>query len=150
MEVHEKEPEGFTPHVEVAACYLEINGKILLLERASGRLESGRWGVPAGKLEKNETPEHAAVRELFEETGIFLEHPSQIQSLGSLYMRKPEVDYVYHLFKVQLDRVPDVRLSEEHEDYKWATPKDLEEMALMTGAKEALERYRVAKEGWSK
>jgi 8-oxo-dGTP pyrophosphatase MutT (NUDIX family) len=30
----------------------------------------GYWGMPAGKIEKRESPEEAAVRELFEETGI--------------------------------------------------------------------------------
>ena len=144
IEIHENKPEGFTPHVQVAACYIEIDHKILLLQRAFGKLEPEKWGVPAGKLEKNETPKEAAQRELFEETGISLQDPMQIQDLGSLYIRKPEIDYVYHLFKVHLDQMPDIYLSDEHLSYKWASSKDLEEMPLMAGAKEALERYRAA------
>ena len=128
--------------MQAAGCYLEIDNKFLLLRRASSKLEPGRWGVPAGKLEKGETSEKAAIRELLEETGISLERPSQIQCVGSLYIRKPESDYVYHLFRVQVDQVPEVRLSDEHESYKWASLKDLEEMPLMAGAKEALQHYR--------
>jgi 8-oxo-dGTP diphosphatase len=140
LEIYEIAPEGFTPQVQVAACYLEIGGKLLLLQRAHGKLEPGKWGVPAGKLENQETPEDAAKRELFEETGISFEN-TQIQRLNSLYIRKPEVDYVYHLFKVQLNGLPEVRLSNEHQSYKWASLKDIEEMALMDGAKEALQHY---------
>ena len=144
LEVHEREPEGFTPQVQVAACYLEIDNKLLLLQRAFGKLEPEKWTVPAGKLEGNETPENAAKRELFEETGISLKSSSQIQHLNSLYIRKPEIDYVYHLFKVPLDQIPDVHLSDEHQSYKWVTSKDLEEMPLMDGAKETLQHYRAA------
>jgi 8-oxo-dGTP diphosphatase len=142
IEIHEKEPAGFSPQVQVAACYLEVDNKLLLLQRADSKSEPGRWGVPAGKLEKGETPEQAAIRELSEETGIALERSSQIQYMGALYIRKPEIDYVYHRFRVQVDHVPDVRLSNEHDNYKWASLKDLEEMPLMAGAKDALQHYR--------
>lgn len=142
IEIHQTVPQGFAPQVQVAACYLEIDNKLLLLQRAHGKLEPGKWGVPAGKLESNETPENAAKRELWEETGIAFENPSQIQRLNSLYIRKPEVDYVYHLFKVQLDQIPEVHLSDEHQSYTWATSKDMETIALMDGAKETLQLYR--------
>jgi 8-oxo-dGTP diphosphatase len=144
LEVHEKKPEGFTPQVQVAGCYLETDGKFLLLQNAFWKSESGKWGVPAGKLDSNETPEIAAKRELFEETGISLPSPSQLQQMGSLYIRKPEVDYVYHLFKVQLDQIPNVHLSDEHQDYKWVTLKDVEEIPLMDGAREALHYFHTS------
>lgn len=141
IEIHKVPPVGFIPQVQVAACYLEIHKKLLLLQRAQGKLEPGKWGVPAGKLENNETPENAAKRELLEETGIFFENPTRFQRLNSLYIRKPEVDYVYHVFKVQLDQMPEVHLSDEHQNYTWATAEEMETIALMDGAKEALRHY---------
>jgi 8-oxo-dGTP pyrophosphatase MutT (NUDIX family) len=146
IEIHDKVPHTFSPQVQVAACYLEIDGKILLLQRASNKSEPGRWGVPAGKLEKNETPETAAKRELFEETGIDLDAvPSQIEYLSALFIRKPGYDFIYHSFKVQMgNTLPDVHISDEHQDYKWATNKDLQNMPLMSGAWEAIQRYRSA------
>lgn len=141
LEVHQTLPEGFIPEVEVAACYLEIDHKLLLLQRAPGKLEAGKWGVPAGKLEINETSENAAKRELFEETGISFDDSFSIQTLKVLYIRKPEVDYTYHLFKIQLDQKPKIHLSDEHQNYTWATQDDIEKIALMDGAKEALQHY---------
>lgn len=43
--------------------------KILLVKRAEGILEAGKWGFPGGFLDQNETVEECVVRELKEETG---------------------------------------------------------------------------------
>ncbi|MGZ3634141.1 MAG: NUDIX domain-containing protein [Parachlamydiaceae bacterium] len=139
LEIHKTAPEGFSPQVQVAGCYLEIDNKLLLLQRAKENLQPGKWGVPAGKLEKDESPLNAAKRELFEETGI--ENVSQIQQVSALYIRKPGLDYTFYQFKVDLNLVPEVRLSHEHQNYQWATINDMENIALMEGAKEALEHY---------
>ena len=138
-EVHETEPHGFNPEVQISACYLEIDGKLLLLQRAHGKLEPGKWGVPAGKLEKNETPEQATQRDLFEETGISFEN---LSPMPCLYIRKPEIDYIYHPFKIQLDRIPPVQLSNEHQNYQWVTSQEMQKLPLMDGAQEALYHYR--------
>jgi len=139
--VHETKPQGFKPAVEIAACYLEIDGQLLLLECSPSKPEPGKWGVPAGKLEADETPEQAAKRELFEETGILIEN-SEIHAMDSLYIRKPHIDYVYHLFQVTLKEKPEVRLSSEHPNYLWALPQEIEALPLMEGAFEALQKYR--------
>lgn len=143
IKIYKKEPDGFLAKVQVAACYLEIDGKILLLQRADGHSEAGKWGVPAGKLEKGEALEEAAIRELFEETGISLGKTSQICYAGSLYMQKTDISYVFHMFTVCLEKIPDVKLSHEHQSYIWASSKDLERLSLMTGAKRSLEHYRM-------
>jgi 8-oxo-dGTP diphosphatase len=146
LEIHDQTPEKFVPQVEVAACYLEIDGKILILQRTNTQCEPGKWGVPAGKLEQNETPEDAAKRELFEETGIDLP-TSHLKCVSTLYIKKLGNNFIFHAFKVQgLDsppnQVPEVRLSSEHQNYKWATDEELQNMPLMAGAWEALQRYR--------
>lgn len=142
IKIQEVKPKGFIPKVHVAGCYLEIDHKLLLLQRSLGKSEGGNWTVPAGKLEPGETPEQAAKRELYEETGILIED-SHLQKLKSLYIHKPEIDYVYHLFKVHFILTPAVVLSDEHQTYKWASAADLEEMPLIEGGKESLQHYRI-------
>lgn len=141
VEVHETKPDKFNPQAEVAACYLECDGKLLLLLNAPGDSEAGSWGVPAGKLEPSESPLQGVARELFEETSISID-PSQIQSIGSLYIRKPEVDYVYHLFRIKLAIRPEVRLSPEHQNYRWMSGEEMEMMPIIVGGKQAYAHYR--------
>lgn len=138
VQAFEIPPSQFVPKIEVACCYVEVEGTILLLQRTEEKSEPLKWGVPAGKLEPKEDPHKAAFRELFEETGI---SPIQIQQLGSLYMRKPNIDYILHIFKVDVDFPVEVKISGEHQTFKWTTPQDRDAMELVTGAREALAFY---------
>lgn len=53
----------------IAAAVIVQDGRLLLVRRrvAEGSLS---WQFPAGQVEAGETPEDAAVRETFEETGL--------------------------------------------------------------------------------
>ena len=45
------------------------NQSILLVKEAKGTYQN-KWGLPKGRVDVNETPEAAAIRELMEETGF--------------------------------------------------------------------------------
>ncbi len=55
-------------HVVVHAI-VENDGKILLVKRKPHLLEGGKWGLPSGFLDRDETAEQGTLRELKEETG---------------------------------------------------------------------------------
>ncbi len=54
----------------VAAALADGEGRVLLQRRAPGRAMAGLWEFPGGKVEPDERPEAALVRELKEELGI--------------------------------------------------------------------------------
>jgi 8-oxo-dGTP diphosphatase len=54
----------------VAAAVIERPGEFLLAQRPEGKPYSGYWEFPGGKIEANEDPRAALVRELEEELGI--------------------------------------------------------------------------------
>lgn len=59
------------PIVIVAACVLvNGDGTVLIARRPEGRPLAGLWEFPGGKVEKEEEPEAALIRELAEELGI--------------------------------------------------------------------------------
>jgi 8-oxo-dGTP diphosphatase len=56
-------------------CFVRRDGKLLLQERAAGRIWAGRLNGPGGKIDAGETAEAAVVREVAEETGLRLDAP---------------------------------------------------------------------------
>ena len=138
--VSTNKPEDFNPSVEVAATYVTLSNTLLVLQLASYKDEAGFWGVPCGKLSSQESALIGAKRELYEETGI--EADSSFREIGKLYIKKPDVDYIYHTFSLVLDHEPSIQLSSEHTQYKWVPLDEAEELPLMKGAKEALQFFR--------
>lgn len=145
IQIFETKPIDFQSQVEAAACYIEVNNRVLWLKRA-GPLENGFWGVPGGKIEKGETPVAGAIRELKEETGITLK-PEELSYLGALYIRKPGMDYIYHSYKASLQSQPNVELSREHSEYIWANSEELKTIPLMLGASRILDLHKRSRKG---
>ena len=54
----------------VAGVLVDSDGRLLIGRRAANKDFAGYWEFPGGKIEKNETPEAALVRELREELSI--------------------------------------------------------------------------------
>ncbi|WP_184617663.1 NUDIX hydrolase [Sphaerisporangium krabiense] len=55
--------------VSVTAVVLHSDGRVLAIQRE----DDGRWVPPGGVVELDETPDHAGIREVLEETGIQIE-----------------------------------------------------------------------------
>lgn len=145
LEIFNHPPTDFAPQIEVAACYLLYSNEMLLLKRSYGKPEEGLWGVPAGKIDPGETPLEGALRELKEETGIGLP-PEKFIEKGKRYIRKPAIDYVYHMFLILLDAKPEVNINSEHLEYQWIPPSQADTLPLMAGAKAVLKAAGVIDE----
>lgn len=60
---------GLLRHV-VTHAIVEDKNRILLVKRAGNLLETGKWSLPSGFLNRDETVEKCVLRELKEETGV--------------------------------------------------------------------------------
>jgi 8-oxo-dGTP diphosphatase len=53
-----------------AAALIDVDNRVLIAERPTGKSMAGLWEFPGGKVGPGETPEAALIRELQEELGI--------------------------------------------------------------------------------
>ena len=60
--------------------YMERDGHVLMINRQKKDEHYSLWLAPGGKVERNEAPYEAAVREVFEETGLTL-HDAELKSV---------------------------------------------------------------------
>lgn len=126
-------PVGFTPKFQVAACYMQHDGKFLLLLRNDDKPEGNKWGMPGGKVDKHETHAAAIAREVAEETGVLL-NEDRFVFAHTAYVRYPEYDFVFHLYSSDFAAVPALALNEaEHKAAIWATPEEALNMTLVAG-----------------
>ncbi len=53
-----------------ALALVDSDGRVLLTQRPAGKAMAGLWEFPGGKVESDELPEEAVIREAHEELGI--------------------------------------------------------------------------------
>jgi 8-oxo-dGTP diphosphatase len=59
----------------VAAALIDADGRVLIAQRPAGKRLEGLWEFPGGKIDGDERPEDALIRELSEELGIAVKAP---------------------------------------------------------------------------
>lgn len=117
------------------------NKKVLLVKHK----KYNKWLQPGGHIEDNETPEEAAVREVYEETGIkstligdrFPREDDLIRPLGIQYNRKDNGDRMVDIIYVGKPNNPEepLKVSDESNDIGWFSRHDLEEMSVFPDVK---------------
>ncbi len=112
---------------EKSAGWIIINdGKILLIKNSLGH-----WDFPKGRVEKGETLEKAAYRELEEETGLEKSDIMKIEGFEKIINytfsypgeAQKRCKDVHFFLAFLIAPTEDIRISREHTAYKWATPK---------------------------
>ena len=105
--------------IRVAAAIIIENGKVFATQRGYGEFKDG-WEFPGGKIEPDDTPEAAIVREIREELDTEVEVVELLDT----------VEYDYPKFHLSMDcfickiRSGDLVLK-EHEAAKWLTKETL-------------------------
>lgn len=105
--------------------------KILILERGpTAPWMPGRYCLPGGRLEDNESLVECASRELAEETNIIIPDNKELFSLTIRYCS----EYSKIIFHISLSN-PVVSLNWEHDSYVWVSLKESTRYDLVPGTK---------------
>jgi 8-oxo-dGTP diphosphatase len=118
------------------------SGRVILAKRSRATNHAGQWNFFGGGVDRGERPEHAACRELREESGL-LAKPSYLLPLGEAIAG----DKRHLLFGLVLAREIAPRLNKESEEFRWLRPADIDAgIVLHSSAEQLMPRV----DGWLK
>ena len=104
----------------VAAVIRDEEGRILITQRNLKKAQGGLWEFPGGKIEPEETKEHAIVREIKEELDVDIEYKDYLAEKVFEYPEK-----TINLIALECKKINgEIRLL-EHESYAWVDEKEL-------------------------
>lgn len=111
---------------ESVGVVVVVKDKILTLLR---QIFPFSYTIPAGHLDKGESPEDAAKRELEEETGIELHDIELLEKQFEIHgdsCRRGSDHHLWHLYRAKLNSYPKIRMSDEACNIKWMTLEEIE------------------------
>ncbi len=121
--------------VGVKAFIKDSKGRVLLLkatpDRADGRWPV-HWDIPGGRI-TNQGITETLKRELDEETGIkrfkvLGLRDAAISNYFKMHPRYGKPGLMLLIFDCEIPAGSRIKLSEEHDDYKWATMKEAKKL----------------------
>lgn len=124
----------------IVTAFLTNQDLILILKRSKYvKTMKCKWGGVSGYVENGEEPLDAAIREIEEETGIDRSY-LKVLSKGRIievYDSENNVVWIVHPFLIHTNNT-EIKLSKEHEEYRWIKPEDINKYDTVPKLSEAL------------
>ena len=112
----------------VLTSFIEYQGKILLLKRSNKTgTYQGLWSTVTGYLDELKPLRNKVEEELEEELGLNLENINSFKT-GEVYEfldKDINRTWIVYPVLVTLKNKPEIRLDEEHTEFKWIRPEDI-------------------------
>lgn len=115
------------------------SGEILIVKRhPKSKTDPEMWELPGGKVEKGEFFADALVREIKEETNLDVEIGDFCEAVQNDYSHKRTVQLMMYLVDVR----GEVRISDEHTEFMWASLDKIKTLEISTSLKKVLEKKK--------
>ena len=109
--------------IRVVGAAIVKDGKVLCAQRGSGKMLSGYWEFPGGKIEEGETPQQALRREIGEELLCEINVDKEVCTSDYLYdfVYVQLTTFIFHL----IEGSPKLT---EHTRMVWVEPADMPQL----------------------
>lgn len=125
----------------VSAVITNKSGNVLILKRSNTRTYNNYWQLPEGKLEQNENPNQALLREIYEELGVKIKTSKFIDiNHNTIRIENDNCLVIRMIFTTKLRRMNNFALSHEHMAYRWFNPNKPTKLKLAPGVLNAIKR----------
>ena len=136
-------PKNQRPRVVLVNRCVILNKekKILLIKRSlKGYYAPGLWEFPGGKLDEGQDLSSALEREVIEETGLLVLPTNRIAYTESSIIPKGKYKGLPYVVIIGTGRLVggELKLSNEHTDYKWVTIKEAYDMPIKDDIRKSL------------
>lgn len=121
--------------IEISGSIICRDGKILLIHRK----DEEHWEIPGGKVETNESPTEAAIREANEEIGVKVELKKPFYS--GEFVHNGEL-YLWHCYLSELEKGEPETKEDKIDEVKWFEPEKLEDIDLAPNLEQILPALR--------
>ena len=113
------------------------DGEILIVKRhPKSRTDPEMWELPGGKVEMGEHFADALVREIKEETNLDVNVGDFCEAIQNDYSHKRTVQLMMYLDDVG----GDVKISEEHTEFMWASLDKIRTLEISTSLEKLLKK----------
>ena len=113
-----------------------FRGEDVLLIKRGTPPRKGEWSIPGGRIEANETQRDAALRELFEETGIMAALESKVATIDAQF---ENYNYRLHDYAARwISGEPQFG----DDAARFVSPKDLDDLGMWPKTREVIETAR--------
>ncbi|HLD12003.1 MAG TPA: NUDIX domain-containing protein [Candidatus Nanoarchaeia archaeon] len=129
----------------VIVCFVMHNDELLLLERsAQVELYNSWWNVLTGYHDGRSSAEQRVKEKLWEELGITSDVVKSVR-VGQAYCSRHfviEKDWTMLPVLVELKEKPAIRLSGQHQSYRWVKLDDMKDYTIVPGIMDGFEQLK--------
>lgn len=117
-----------TTRIGAAKCLIrDPSGAVLTLRRSGTHpYVPFSYDIPGGKIESGETPRAGACREVLEEAGIAIPEDELVEIDHRQLDDHFGKNYDLYFYEWRTTTVPAIRLSFEHDEYRWVPLAELD------------------------